>query len=79
MHSLMPHLQPFFPLAFPFAWQNMRSDDRVAVKRINREYRAAAREEMTVQQIAAAQAAAARETALREQDAKLAAALASHK
>lgn len=51
----------------------------MAVKRINREFRATAREEMTVQQIAAAQAAAAREAALRDQDEKLAAALASHK
>jgi hypothetical protein len=57
----------------------MRSDERVAVKRINREFRTSAREESTVQQIAAAHAAAAREAALREQDAKLAAALASHK
>jgi len=51
----------------------------VSVKRINREYRDAAREESTLHQIASAQAAAAREAQLREQDAKLATAVASYK
>lgn len=57
--------------------ENFRSDDRVEKKRINKELRSAAQEQYTKEQLEYAAQQQAREAMLREQDERLATALAA--